>query len=96
MKDRAAAALLALGAALLLWNLGRPALWQDEAETALRAESILEAGVPRTHLGGTLVTAQASLADKEGDASGVWTWNTWLPAYLTAASFLAFGRRIGP
>jgi hypothetical protein len=85
-------ALLALGGALLLWNLGRPALWQDEAETALRAEAILETGLPRTTLGGVLVTTQASLAPHEGNASGVWTWNTWLPAYLVAASFLILGR----
>lgn len=92
MKKHAAAALLALGAALLLWNLGRPALWQDESETALRAESVLESGVPRMYLRGVLVTAQPSLAEKEGNARGIWTWNTWLPAYLTAASFAALGR----
>ena len=85
-------ALVALGAVLLLWNLGRPALWQDEAETALRAEAILETGLPRTTLGGVLVTTQASLAPHEGNAAGVWTWNTWLPAYLVAASFLVLGR----
>jgi hypothetical protein len=86
------AALLALGGLLLFWNLGRPALWQDEAETALRAESILETGLPRTTLGGALVTAQPSLAKYEGNADGVWIWNTWLPAYLVAASFAALGR----
>jgi hypothetical protein len=86
-----AAALTALGAALLLWNLGRPALWQDEAETALRAESILETGLPRMTLRGVTVTAQPSLVKVEGNASGVWTWNTWLPAYLCAASFAVLG-----
>ena len=85
-------ALTVLGAVLLLWNLGRPALWQDEAETALRAESILESGLPRMTLGGVLVTAQPSLASHEGNAAGVWTWNTWLPAYLVAASFALLGR----
>ncbi len=85
-------ALTALGAVLLLWNLGRPALWQDEAETALRAETILESGLPRMTLGGVLVTAQPSLAPHEGNAAGVWTWNTWLPAYLVAASFAVLGR----
>jgi hypothetical protein len=85
-------ALTALGAVFLLWNLGRPALWQDEAETALRAESILESGLPRMTLGGVLVTAQPSLAVHEGNAAGVWTWNTWLPAYLVAASFAILGR----
>ena len=85
-------ALTALGAVLLLWNLGRPALWQDEAETALRAEAILESGVPLASLGGVLVTAQPSLAEHERNAAGAWTWNTWLPAYLVAASFAVLGR----
>ena len=92
MNRRVAAALTALGAALLLWNLGRPALWQDEAETALRAESILETGLPRMTLRGVTVTAQPSLVKAEGNAAGVWTWNTWLPAYLCAASFAVLGR----
>ena len=92
MKRLVPAALIAAGAVLLLWNLGRPALWQDEAETALRAESILESGLPRMTLRGVLVTAQPSLAASEGTPSGVWTWNTWLPAYLVAASFAVLGR----
>ncbi len=92
MRRAAASVVLAVSAFLLLWNLGKPALWQDEAETALRAESILENGVPRTTLHGVLVTAQPSLASHEGNAAGVWTWNTWLPAYLCAASFAVLGR----
>ncbi len=91
MRRAAASVVLAVSAFLLLWNLGRPALWQDEAETALRAESILESGVPRTTLRGVRVTAQPSLAKSEGNAAGVWTWNTWLPAYLCAASFAVLG-----
>lgn len=90
-RGRVAAALIAAGAVLLFWNLGRPALWQDEAETALRAESILESGVPRLKVHGVLATAQPSLAAHEANASGVWTWDTWLPAYLCAASFAVLG-----
>ncbi|MBI4371827.1 MAG: glycosyltransferase family 39 protein [Elusimicrobia bacterium] len=91
-RRAAAAALLLAGAGLLFWRLGRPALWQDEAETALRAETILESGLPRTHLRGVLVTTQPSLARHEGNSAGVWTWNAWLPAYLVAGSFRLFGR----
>lgn len=86
------AGLLVLGAGLLLFRLGRPALWQDEAETALRAVSIQETGLPRMSLDGVLVTAQPSLSKSEGNAEGVWIWNTWLPAYLTAASFSVLGQ----
>ncbi|MBI3288159.1 MAG: hypothetical protein HYZ74_01420, partial [Elusimicrobia bacterium] len=92
MKRVLPRSLLGLGALLLFWNLGRPALWQDEAETALRAESILETGAPRMTLNGARVTAQPSLTAHEGNAAGVWTWNTWLPAYLVAASFAVLGR----
>jgi len=92
LKRAVPIALTALGAVLLLWNLGRPLLWQDESETAVRAQTILETGVPRTSRGGVLATAQPSLAVYEGNAAGVWTWNTWLPAYLCAASFAVFGQ----
>ncbi|MBI4061097.1 MAG: glycosyltransferase family 39 protein [Elusimicrobia bacterium] len=92
MRRQASAGLLALGAVLLFLRLDRPALWQDEAETALRAVSIQRTGLPRMALDGALVTAQPSLARREGNAAGVWTWNTWLPAYLTASSFLIFGQ----
>ena len=91
MKRTVAFVLFAVAGVLLFWNLGSPALWQDEAETALRAESILETGVPRMSLRGTLVTAQPSLASYEGNAEGIWIWNTWVPAYLCAASFYLFG-----
>ncbi len=86
------AGLLVLGAGLLLFRLGRPALWQDEAETALRAMSIQQTGLPRMALDGVVVTAQRSLVKYEGNARGIWIWNTWLPAYLTAASFATLGQ----
>ncbi|MDE2510885.1 MAG: hypothetical protein KGL74_07170 [Elusimicrobia bacterium] len=91
MRKYVPPALIALGAVLLLWSLGRPALWQDEAETALRAETILETGLPRMALRGVVATAQPSMVKSEGNAAGVWTWDTWLPAYLTAASFAVLG-----
>jgi len=84
--------LLVLGAVLLLARLGSPALWQDESETALRAVSIQKTGLPRMALDGVLVSAQPSLAKYEGNADGVWIWNTWLPAYLTAMSFSVLGQ----
>lgn len=86
------AGLLVLGAGLLLFRLGSPALWQDEAETALRGASIQATGLPRMSLDGVLVTAQPSLAAHEGNADGIWIWNTWLPAYMAAASFSVLGQ----
>lgn len=92
MKGKLRGGLIALGAVLLLLRLGRPALWQDEAETALRAMSIQQTGLPRMALDGVLVTTQPTLARFEGNASGVWIWNTWLPAYMTSLSFAIFGQ----
>ncbi len=91
MKRTAAFVLFAVAGVLLFWNLGSPALWQDEAETALRAQSILETGLPQMSLRGTLVTAQPSLSASEGNPRGAWIWNTWVPAYLCATSFYVFG-----
>ncbi len=48
--------------------------------------------MPRMSVEGALATAQPSLASYEGNARGIWIWNTWLPAYLTAASLSIFGR----
>jgi hypothetical protein len=92
LKGKLRGGLIALGAVLLLLRLGRPALWQDEAETALRAMSIQQTGLPRMALDGVLVTTQPTLARFEGNASGVWIWNTWLPAYMTSLSFAIFGQ----
>jgi predicted membrane-bound mannosyltransferase len=39
-------ALTAVAAFLLLWRLGTPLLWQDEAETANVALGLLESGYP--------------------------------------------------
>jgi hypothetical protein len=92
LKRAVAAALVAVGAVFLLWNLGRPLLWQDEAETAVRAQTILDTGLPRAARGGVLATTQPSLAAYESNAAGIWTWNTWLPAYLCAGSFAVLGQ----
>lgn len=92
MTGKIRTALLVLGAVLILSRLGQPALWQDEAETALRAMSIQATGLPRMHVEGVLATAQPSLAKHEGNAAGVWIWNTWLPAYMTSLSFSVLGQ----
>lgn len=92
MTGKIRTALLVLGAVLILFRLGQPALWQDEAETALRAVSIQDTGLPRMSVDGVLASAQPTLAKHEGNAAGVWIWNTWLPAYMTSLSFFALGQ----
>jgi len=81
-------ALAALSATLLLTNLGNQYLWQDEAQTALIARSILEHGIPHGSDGRNSFSQElgAELAP-----SGVWRWHTWLSFYAVAASFALFG-----
>jgi 4-amino-4-deoxy-L-arabinose transferase-like glycosyltransferase len=73
---------------LLLANLGNQYLWQDEAQTALIADTILDAGVPLGHDG---VNSFSQEFGAEFGKSGVWKWHTWLSFYLCAASLWLFG-----
>jgi hypothetical protein len=74
---------------LLLPRLGDAWLWQDEAETALLARSIVEHGVPRARTGDRLISDQPGAIDVSDD--GLWIWSPWLPHYLTAGSFALLG-----
>jgi len=82
------ALLACLASLLLLANLGNRYLWQDEAQTALIAESVLSHGVP---LGSDGRNSFSQELGSEYAENQVWKWHTWLSFYLVAASFLAFG-----
>jgi hypothetical protein len=86
--DPFAAAVLLLGAALCLGNLGGRGLWQDEAETAVLARRVLARGVPLADDGVNPVSAELG---RDRGADGVWNWSPWLPLYVEAASFRLFG-----
>ncbi|MBW2494400.1 MAG: glycosyltransferase family 39 protein [Deltaproteobacteria bacterium] len=88
-RASAAHALLLLGAALLLANLGDRTLWYDEAQTALLGRGVLESGLPKVAANENLPTDRADASDFNRDR--VFVWNTWLPFYLTAGSFALFG-----
>ena len=77
-----------LGSILLFKNLDNIYLWQDEAETALLAESILNHGYPRAWDGKSIITQNA---EKDFNEHYVWTWSPWLQLYITACSFWLFG-----
>lgn len=83
-----AALLLAVGALLLLPSLGDRLLWQDEAETALLARSVLREGVPTAWDGRNWVSADGR---REFGEDHVWWWTPWLQHYLAAASFALWG-----
>ena len=80
--------LLAVSAVLILSNLGNIYLWQDEAQTALVAKTILTHGVP---LGTDGVNSFSKDFGKECAKNGVWIWHPWFPFYLLAGFFAVFG-----
>lgn len=80
---------LAVSVFLLSKNLGDRALWEDEAQTANLARQIMNYGLPMFVEGENIPTDTPDLSDYNDDK--VFVWNTWLPYYLTAASFELFG-----
>lgn len=84
------AIIIALSAFLMFKNLGDRALWDDEAQTAVLARQVVTHGIPAFAEGeNNIPTDRPDLSDYNKDK--VFVWNTWLPFYLTAASFVLFG-----
>jgi len=81
-------AIVALAAALLLGNLGNRFLWQDEAQTALIATTVLDGGVPRGSDGRNSFSQEQGV---EYGADRIWKWHTWLSFYPVALSFATLG-----
>lgn len=78
----------ALGAALVLTNLGGRYLWDDEAETALLAQRVLRFGVPIAWDGRDLVSQECSA---DFGANSLWRQTPWAQFYLAALSFKLLG-----
>jgi 4-amino-4-deoxy-L-arabinose transferase-like glycosyltransferase len=86
---RALVALIAAVAVTFLFaRLGQRYLWQDEAQTALISRTVLEHGVPLGSDGRNFFSQEAGA---EYGAHYLWRWHTWLPFYVTAASFRVLG-----
>lgn len=78
----------ALSALMIFPNLDRSYLWQDEAQHALLARTILHHGVPMGRDG------LNSLSQEQGTdiaPDGTFRYHPWLPFYVCAAAFAAFG-----
>ncbi len=87
--ERVGVATLALLAAVLLFkNLGNQYLWQDEAQTALIARTVLTHGIPLGTDGRNYFSQEEGI--EYGD-NYIWKWHTWLSFYLVSASYLVFG-----
>lgn len=80
--------LLALFAGACFYHLGHYSFWQDEAETAFLAKSILARGLPYSLVDGIWITQFHGL---ESRADHLWFFTPWLPFYLCAGSFKIFG-----
>lgn len=79
---------LGLGAGLLLWNLGGPLLWQDEAQSALISRTVLQTGLPRGTDGLNYFSQEYGAEYAE---NYLWRWHTWLPFYIVAGSYELLG-----
>ncbi|MDD5284681.1 MAG: glycosyltransferase family 39 protein [Desulfuromonadaceae bacterium] len=69
---------------LFLANLGNGHLWQDEAQTALIAKTILHGGIP---LGYDGLNSFSQELGAEYGKNLVWRWHPWFPFYLLAIFF---------
>ena len=67
------AALVCLASTLMLVNLGNQSLWQDEAQTALIAGTVLDTGLPRGHDGANSFSQELGI---EFGENGLWKWHT--------------------
>lgn len=78
----------ALAALLLFPNLDRSYLWQDEAQHALLARTILEHGVP---MGRDGLNSLSQEQGKDIGPDGTFRYHPWLPFYIAAAGFAVLG-----
>lgn len=82
------ALLAGLASVLLLTQLDEPYLWQDEAQTAVIARTVLTDGIPRGTDGRNFFSQEQGAEYAEGY---VWRWHTWLSFYVAAGSFAVLG-----
>ena len=82
-------AVLIAAALLLLWGLGRPMFWSDEAITAIYSRNTLRYGWPRAWDGRNLCAYGSGTSIGPRDL-GAWTYPL-LQFYTTAGSFAVFG-----
>ena len=76
--------ILTLGAFLLLFGLDDRPFWQDEAETAGLAKSVIKYGVPLAYDGVNIISQEQG---REYDVNFLWRWSPWMQIYVAAAGF---------
>lgn len=83
------AGILLVASLLLCTRLDDRFLWQDEAETALLAQSVLVHGVPTAVDGDRVISQEGGAEFRRDDPR--WFWTPWLQHYAAAASFALLG-----
>jgi hypothetical protein len=86
-------AVLVLALFPLFYDLGGPPLWEDEGDTAAFAERIVATGLPTAWDGRTFLDSDYGfrVAPHLLGHDFVMVGTPWLPYYVTAGSFSAFG-----
>ncbi len=95
--------LLAVGTGLRCWAVGADPFWDDEAESSINAQAILDHGLPTDHFLGQPVYenimlrpwpghAEYEFKDLSYSARGVTVYHGWLPLYTIAGSMALFGQ----
>ena len=83
------AVIIVLASVLLLVNLGGQALWQDEAQTAVTAGTIVHHGIPLGYDG------RNNFSQEEGadyGKNGIWRWHAWLQFYVLVPFLVVMGK----
>jgi len=80
--------ILAVAGFFFFFHLDHRPFWQDEAETACLAKSILKTGLPMAFDGVNLISQENG---QEFNADYLWRWSPWAQLYLTAAAFRLWG-----
>jgi Dolichyl-phosphate-mannose-protein mannosyltransferase len=76
-----------IASVMCFYRLGSRALWQDEGETAVLAQSVLLHGFPKAKVGENLVQQDARAFDE----NFTWTFHPWGQFYLAAVGLKALG-----
>jgi len=80
--------LLIVSAVLIFTHLGLASLWEDEAETALVAQTIPVCGIPKITDGTNYFYQEHGKQVGYGD---IWAWTPWLAFYVVATSTQLLG-----
>jgi 4-amino-4-deoxy-L-arabinose transferase-like glycosyltransferase len=80
--------LLIAASALMFFNLGNRYMWQDEAQTPLIAQTVVDRGLPYGTDGRNFFSQDSGM---EYGKNHIWKWHPWLTFYIAAPLIKIFG-----